>query len=447
MKRNTMQYLFDNMDTIPESLENIDESTVYTQTGICYDHIEKAVRTKLGFRKSKKTFRKKLIITLVAAALTGSAVSSTAIAENYSLVFGNFFGGYSYAATISNAEDVQVHVKDSNLNVKVAGLTGDERSVFIELNITKKDGSPFVDSQYHIAKRGTLGYERLNSKNTPAVNGDVKIVLNQDDEPDSFSGIGYDVWYSLENDNKTVKMCVLLEDVSEYPKGNSLEKSTWNNRTLQIQSTRFLAGKADKVLASFDNMDKDAVIRQSQLVRQDSSLLSYHLLNNTFTNTDVFYNGKTFDVYQGTFKAVNIPFDISLKLNYQVDSKKISIDDKTASAVFGIPQTDCQLWMSATRLSVYAKNDRSHQGEAVRFDREKTMVIMDDGSKYYLSARNIYDSSGITTMRLRYTLFPSEGSDAQGNVLNYNNNYVNDQMIDYNKVAEIIINGMTVYRK
>ena len=95
MKKN----VFDNMTILPSSTNNLNENTVYEDTGIELGIIKKNVFSQIGIKRNpKKKLLKKILIVAAAAALCTSMLAIPVVAENLYVLYSSVVGGDEYTA-------------------------------------------------------------------------------------------------------------------------------------------------------------------------------------------------------------------------------------------------------------------------------------------------------------------------------------------------------------
>lgn len=419
MKRKNINRLFDNMETLPESLERIDEKTVYQKTGIDYGNIQRSVLEELGLKKSKKRFKNKIFITLAAAVLTMTIISTTAIASMGGLnsVFGEIFSGDVNSEGLYSGSDIQIHTDDENLNVEVIGITGDGNTVFAAISADKKDGTPFADTEYKYAF-----YSDPEAKNSYSDSDAYPIDCKVDTTYwQKLTSKGYGtsktVRYFLSEDLKKVKIIIEFnrnEEVS--PKGN----------IMTVKSQCFDVVKPLKKLGNFEFVNDEA-IKESEKIEKENNLTS--------EECGFLYNGKSYDYCLIERKTVELKFDLSVKLNYKTNIKKITLNPTQAKSLIDSDNGNCT--MSISSFGIYISSDTAL---TKNIDKTSSKIITDSKEEYYLNVSGLGESVS------------NENILSANMTLNYSNKdnplYESDiVMIDCNKISKIIINGIEVYSK
>ena len=101
-------------------------------------------------KNAKKKFSKKIVVMLVAAIiLVGGTVGAFATGS-VQAVFGKIFQNSDGMNELGlfDGGNVEVKSEDSSLDIELLGITGDGEKLFSAIAVTKKDGSPVIDSDY-----------------------------------------------------------------------------------------------------------------------------------------------------------------------------------------------------------------------------------------------------------------------------------------------------------
>ena len=115
------------------------------------DKIKSEVLMQINDKKStKKKFSKKIIVLLVAAVILAGGTIGAFASGSVQAIFGKIFQNSDGMNELGlfDGGNVEVSVGDDNLNVELLGITGDGEKLFSAIEITKKDGSPVIDSKY-----------------------------------------------------------------------------------------------------------------------------------------------------------------------------------------------------------------------------------------------------------------------------------------------------------
>ena len=134
--------IFDYLKTDPE---NIDEATIYENTGVDKKNVREIVMKKVHESAApKKNKRKTITISLIAAAAAVAVLGTTAAATgSFHAVFGEWFAGEMQGGMYAGGH---VQSSSNDLNVDFKGVVGDKHDAYGMMTITKKDGSAFVEN-------------------------------------------------------------------------------------------------------------------------------------------------------------------------------------------------------------------------------------------------------------------------------------------------------------
>lgn len=137
--------IFDMYDKLPEG---VDTDTIKPEMNIDSEKIKKEVVTMIKSGKGKKrksSFRKKLAVTLIAAAV-GTAVLGTigvGAMGGFNEAFGERFAGEKING-IYPGGNVNISTND-NVKAEFLGIAGDKNKVMAAVTVKKTDGTAFVD--------------------------------------------------------------------------------------------------------------------------------------------------------------------------------------------------------------------------------------------------------------------------------------------------------------
>lgn len=131
---------FDNLENIND---NIDEQTIYENTGVSYKNIKSKVFDNIH-SKQKKGLKKLSVVGKVVIIAATLLLSTTAYAfGSFNDAFGYVFSGEYEDGWYSGGNAV-IECNDDSLNVELLGVTGGNNSeAYIAYKITKKDGTAF----------------------------------------------------------------------------------------------------------------------------------------------------------------------------------------------------------------------------------------------------------------------------------------------------------------
>ena len=136
-------------------------------------------------KNSKKVSVKKIVSVVAVAVAIGAAATVTAQAATgvFNPAFGEIFAGQPANGVFPGSD---VSVKSNDLDVEFVGVTGDETEMYSIYNITKKDGSNFVESTEDYCFLGT------NAKMEVSESAFKKLRLMMDGSRGMSDGVSYD---------------------------------------------------------------------------------------------------------------------------------------------------------------------------------------------------------------------------------------------------------------
>lgn len=137
------KHIFDTIGKLPEEIST---ESVVTDTGVDTENVRRMVFNEIhSGKKTKKPFRKRLTVTLVAATLGIAAVGTLTVGAmgGFNKAFGEFFAGEQSSAKLYSGGFVNIN-NSSDYNVKLLGVAGDEYNAYATLTIQNTDGSEFT---------------------------------------------------------------------------------------------------------------------------------------------------------------------------------------------------------------------------------------------------------------------------------------------------------------
>ena len=117
---------------------NIDEQTIYENTGVSYNNIKSKVFKNIRSTQ-KKRIKKSRFLALVAIIVIIASLSTTAYATGtFNDIFGYLFSGKCVDGFYTGG-DAEIECSDDNLNVEFLGISaGSESEVFVAYKLTKR---------------------------------------------------------------------------------------------------------------------------------------------------------------------------------------------------------------------------------------------------------------------------------------------------------------------
>lgn len=310
--------IFNYMLTDPE---NIDEKTIYEETGVNTDNVKALVMDKIHENKTtslKKNHKKRWTISLIAAAVAVAVVGTTAAATgSFNSTFGQWFAGDMEGGMYAGGN---VQFESEKLNCNFKGIAGDKSEVYAVMSLTKKDGSKFVEN--------TDEYFALGSSYTENIDCTISL---QDQIADKMWYFGQEmrggsVYYQLADENT---MDVIINYGSQFNIiGQTLTVNSTND--LGIAHIDEIALTADEVKAYWNKWEK--------LYEETSEIHETTPEEDIFYQTGIKYDGKlnenqiltwtpNGDWAVVTITPIEMEYDLSVKLNYRDTTKNLPVAD------------------------------------------------------------------------------------------------------------------------
>ncbi|MBQ5562739.1 MAG: hypothetical protein IIT39_05085 [Clostridia bacterium] len=310
--------IFNYMLTDPE---NIDEKTIYEETGVNTDNVKALVMDKIHENKTtslKKNHKKRWTISLIAAAAAVAVVGTTAAATgSFNSTFGQWFAGDMEGGMYAGGN---VQFESEKLNCNFKGIAGDKSEVYAVMSLTKKDGSKFVENTNEY-----FAYSTIQNSNI-----DCTISL-QDQIADKMWYFGQEIrggeiYYQLDDENT---MDVIIHYGSQFNIiGQTLTVNSTNN--LGIEHIDEIALTANEVKAYWNKWEK--------LYEETSEIHEVTPEEDIFYQTGSKYDGKLNENQMLTFTPngdwavvtvipIEMKYDLSVKLNYRDTTKNLPVVD------------------------------------------------------------------------------------------------------------------------
>ena len=409
------------------------------------DKIKSEVLMQINDKKStKKKFSKKIIVLLVAAVILAGGTIGAFASGSVQAIFGKIFQNSDGMNELGlfDGGNVEVSVGDDNLNVELLGITGDGEKLFSAIEITKKDGSPVIDSKYTYPTNREP-YDGSSWEDKLTVNGKDENALQSPQ-------------YYLSDDNKTLTIYLFTTTASGLDSSLQGGRMTFTCKQFhaykvwnQLASVK-LPGQMDPIFDAIKDDGElcadDVLFDQEELAEKREEL---GLSEDDFTTID--YKGNR--IYcQAELKTFELPFTISYDLNYRTDKfieKDLSAE--TAPEIVVKNTRNAKLTVSPFSIYLSGECDADNPDSTAEYGHDKcfllpewddtSKVTLTDGTVYYLFANeggeHRTDENGVyhTTIHLKY-------STVIGPPLEPENIFVNIKDIE-----SVVINGDTVYRK
>lgn len=421
--------VFDNVVDIPYF---IDEKSIYENIGVDNERIINGVHNSISKdRKRKAVLFRRSFIAAAAAVMMILIFSIPVSAENIYGLYCRVFGGDGYTLELPSVSDMKVSLGDPLLMINSLNVGSDESgTTIIDIRISKKNGADFRNGSFsRLTDQSVSAYSASTGDPNTEKSSNIEAVITDDD--DTITSIGAKAKYELSEDGKTLGIVLFIN--AEGNDGKLL-----NDKKIRIISHSYLAMSIDKVIATYDDLS-DKNFKDMMKLKSENEKYNYDIFTNSYSCTDIIYNGKAFDLAQCRIKSIALPFELSFiaKENVKVCDKLIS-DDKLYD-IFGNKQTNGRLRITPFSVSLTAENDGTHNGEKLLYDSDNSYIITDDGKRYYLAANGCYYDDKNTVVRCIYGLYPN----------NSNENYYIDNILisDISAVKEIVFNGERIYSK
>ncbi len=323
--------IFNYLQTDPE---NIDEKTIYENTGINPDNVKELVMNKIHESKSAKKNTGKIIrFTLIAAAAAAILGTSVAAASGtFNPVFGQLFAGEAPNGAYTGGN---VKVNSNDLDIDFAGVLGDANTAYSMMTITKKDGSAFVENSKDVIM--AMSYNDYCISNVHIVEGT---------EYDSPVKVSHSLLENVFGDNRNHhgQIFYSFEDDNTITAEVSLNEKNLIGSTMKINESRLMVWREDEVIFDKAALEKAQKLSEEEFekefgdnlleaARKEYEKRTGHALAE---NQQVMYgfneNGYLLDdeghlhsIIVAHYDTIDFKYDISVKLNYKDTS--VSFDD------------------------------------------------------------------------------------------------------------------------
>ena len=392
--------IFNYLQTDPE---NIDEKTIYENTGVNPDNVKELVMNKIHESKSVKKNTGKIIrftlIAAAAAAILGTSVA--AAAGTFNPVFGQLFAGEAPNGAYTGGN---VKVNSNDLDIDFAGVLGDANTAYSMMTITKKDGSAFVENSKDVMI--AMSYNNYCTGNVHIVEGTeydppVKIshslLENVFGDNRDHSG---KIFYYFEDDN-TITAEVNLHDLKNLI-----------GSTMKINESKLMVWREDEVIFDKAALEKAWGLSEEEFekefggdlleaARKEYEKRTGHALAE---NQQVMYgfneNGYLLDdeghlhsIIVAHYDTIDFKYDISVKLNYKDTS--VSFDDMIGKELNWndheqkITSFEVTPFKLTIETEFYYENpdDIDYENDDTFFDHDaewyNLAITLDNGQTYY----------------------------------------------------------------
>lgn len=396
MKRN----ILDKINAIPTSVNVIDKTTLYNYSGTDENKIKIGVMNQIRKKQPHNIKKRKFIIAVIAACLAISFIGTGVFAVMGGLdkAFGEIITGSTDTETLYPGDDVIINNSDENLDISVLGITGNDTTAYVSLELKNRDGSKIVsDENSRVGiysetvfginteeKHSDFGYEQIKDYFSISVEGKE----NNENKENLYYGLsGYGGWESVKKD---------LSDTSDNLMENKFIKSVVsdNGKTIKlyikyIRNNESPQGKVMNVQCRGLSEYKDGSILRTY----DSNYIGepYDDVKTNFYDKGI--GGRWINNSDGSLSFIetfnqklDINFDISLKLKYNSTGKRININGNEAINIMSDNQVkNVEIALSSFGINLTADHavfDGSSLTSSDLFEIDKNKVIMKDGKEY-----------------------------------------------------------------
>lgn len=285
-------------DKVENDIVSIDESTVIRETGVDAAKVKESVMKEIRNEKKtrKSSFKKVFSIFAIAAALTAAATVSTMAATGaFNPAFGELFAGQP-ANGIFPGSDISVN--SDSLNIEFVGVTGDETEMLSIYNITKKDGSSFVDTADNYCFLGN------NSEMDVSESSYKQLKIFLDGGCGRSSGVSYDFV-----DEKTIRAVASYSDTAGCIKGERLTVKDKETTFYHIDEVLY-SDASDSFEGCTDYMEKNS----EYLKEKEASLKENQIMIPAILDGHANY-------VVATSTTIPFEYELGVKLNYKTTER------------------------------------------------------------------------------------------------------------------------------
>ena len=252
-------------------------------------------------KNSKKVSVKKIVSVVAVAVAIGAAATVTAQAATgvFNPAFGEIFAGQPANGVFPGSD---VSVKSNDLDVEFVGVTGDETEMYSIYNITKKDGSNFVESTEDYCFLGT------NAKMEVSESAFKKLRLMMDGSRGMSDGVSYDFV-----DSKTIRATVVFSDTAGCIKGERLTVNDTDTSIYHIDEVLY-SEKSDTELGCTKYMEENkALINQKKATFKDNQFI-----------IPIYGKDGIYRLAVTTVTTIPFEYELGVTLNYKTTEKTFS---------------------------------------------------------------------------------------------------------------------------
>lgn len=334
-------------DRLENDFDSIADETVIVDTGINPENVRRMVMEEISGKK-KRRFSKKIVVGLIAAALSVGVLTTGAVASgSFNATFAEWFSGDCEIGLYSGG-NVYAASSSDDFDVNVLGVAGDDDEAYVAIEIRRKDGKSFDIS---------------GNRNIDFENADCSVSIPWfKHDPGGSRG-----WEFYFRDDKTIQGNIHFERPENTLKGQRFTGKFDKLKVLKYEDIK----KCDYMEDSDDyNKEVKELTEKYKDKLSDGSYISSY-----YTGEDIRYAITTETHY-------DVCFDISLNLNYKSSTKECFVESNSAKSTME------EFSISSARASAMSvrilSNDHSEYIGADGLDESMN-------GKVYIKDGNVYD--------------------------------------------------------
>ncbi len=351
-------------DKSENDILDIDESTVNKETGINAARVKESVMKEIKSGKKAKKFSAKKIFSIVAvaAAITAAATVTVQAATGvFNPAFGEIFSGQPANGVFPGSD---ISVKSDTLDIEFVGVTGDETNMFSVYNITRKDGSNFVDTTDNYCFLGT------NAQMDVSESAFKKLKLMMD----GGRGVGDGVTYEFV-DAKTIRAMAVFSDTAGCIKGERLTVTDTETSFYHIDEVLY-SDKSNTFLGCNAYMEKnDALIKEKEASFNENQYI-----------IPILDKDGTSKLAVTTVTTIPFEYELGAKLNYKTTEKTFSEAEGKTFRSRNTDWTIKNVKAGSFTLTIEAQTDKDHTYDG--FDMSNQENWTDEQLHEYLNIDN-----------------------------------------------------------
>lgn len=335
-------------DGLESGFDDISDETIIVDTGINPENVRRMVMEEISGKK-KKRFSKKIVIGLIAAALSVGVLTTGAVASgSFNATFAEWFSGDCELGLYSGG-NVYANSSSEDFDVNVLGVAGDDDEAYVAIEITRKDGKSF-----DMSKNNGIDFEDADcSVSMPWF------------KHDSGGTRGWEFYFK---NDKTIQGNICFERGENTLKGQHFTGKFDKLKVFEYEDIK----ECDYMEYSdeYNKEIKELTEKYKDKLSDNSYISSYYTKE----------NGSKYAITKET--KYDVCFDISLNLNYKSSTKECGVESDSAKSTMG------KFSISSARASAISvrllSNDHSEYNGADSLDEEMN-------GKVYIKDSNVYD--------------------------------------------------------